>query len=83
MLDRFSCQIYLLSSVACLCFGFLNEFVRLYRVLNGSSVCPTYRFLSIGCLLWPGIQRFLPDVCQGGSRNLSAGNCILFVIFTT
>ena len=42
MLDSFNCQMYLLSSVECLCFGFRNELVwLLYRVLNAPSVSPT------------------------------------------
>ena len=42
MLGYFNCQIYLLSSVECLCFGFLNELVwLLYRILNAPSVSPS------------------------------------------
>ena len=32
MLACFNCQIYLLSSVECLCFGFLNELVHVIIV---------------------------------------------------
>ena len=41
-LDCFNYQLYLLSLVGCLCFGFLNELVWLsYRALNVPSVSPT------------------------------------------
>ena len=50
-------------------------------------LCVRRRFLFVGCLLWllwPGIQRFLLDIFQGGGRILSdlAAIALFFWIFS-
>ena len=79
--DIFQFQIYLLSSVACLRFGFQQVLMWLwYIVLNVPSVCPTYVFSCPRCLLsslWLGKWPLLFGIFRRVVRFLSGGNCNL------